>query len=543
MASIPYAMISRTTSPIARIAINCQSTLRRGASIAANSRLGVPEPEAVTGSLLTSVEVSASIAEGPLPARPASIFAGRAVSIAVGLLLVLGAWITYTLSNPAHTNFYTHFVWQADAFLQGRVWFPFPVKDVPGVPDNWYFQDVFPLKDAAGEDLGRVLLPFPPLPAVLLMPFVALFGLRTDQAAISIGLAALGVGAAWWMLGGLRPRLLVRLAATAVFGLGTTWWWAAAVGSTWYLAHLVAVDLALLAVGVTLRHDDGEPRLRSGPVANGGGSLARRLRATTWPLDRSQVLAGFLLGLAATARLPLVFAAPWFMLVGGGGTTLRRTVSTAVGAVPPVAALLLYTYLTTGSLVHPGYEYQYQREANGYQALGYNPKWSVEDVRYIPHNLGIMLTALPAVAPDVKPNTLGFGDPVQLCTAPGAKRSLFDDACPLAVPVDIGTGILFSAPGLLLALLAFRRRWRTRLVLGASTTVLIIATFNLAHFSQGWVQWGYRFSLDYMPFLLPLVGIGAARLDGRIRTVTLLLVGLGTAVNLWGVIWGKILGW
>jgi hypothetical protein len=355
------------------------------------------------------------------------------------------------------------------------------------------------------------------------------------------------------MLGGLRLRLMVRTAATAIFGLGTTWWWAAAVGSTWYLAHLVAVDLALLAVGVTLRHDpdalaetpiDEDDREIDRLNAEGvGDGLLEQLRSMAWPLDRSQILAGLLLGLAATARLPLVFAAPWFMLVGSGGTTLRRTVSTAVGAVPPVAALLLYTYLTTGSVMHPGYDYQYQREANGYTTLGYNPKWSVEDVRYIPHNVGIMFTALPAFAPDVKPNTLGFGDPVQLCTAPGAQRSLFDISCPLAVPIDIGTGILFSAPGLLLALLAFRRRWRSRLILGASATVLIIATFNLAHFSQGWVQWGYRFSLDYMPFLLPLVGVGAARLDGRIRSVTLLLLGLGTAVNLWGVIWGKILGW
>ncbi len=498
--------------------------------------------------------MTASIAEGPVRARDTnSIMTGRAVSIGVGLLLVLGAWVAYTLSNPQHTNFYTHFIWQADAFLSGRAWFPYPVKGVAGLPDNSYFQDVFPIAEPTATELGRVLLPFPPLPAIVLMPFVALFGFHADQAAIAIGLAASGVGAAWWMLGGLRLRLLVRVAVTLVFALGTAWWWAAAVGSTWYLAHLVAVDLALLAVGVTLRHDANA--LTETPLdednrevdrlddAGVGDGLLERLRATAFPLDRSQILAGFLLGLAATARLPLVFAAPWFILVGGGGTRLRRTLSTAVGAAPPVALMLLYTYLTTGSVMHPGYDYQYQREANGYSALGYNPKWSVEDIRYIPHNIGIMLTALPVFAPDMKPNTLGFGDPVQLCTDPGVQRSLFNRDCPLAQPLDIGTGILFSAPGLLLALLAFRRRWFARLTIGATATVVIIATFNLAHFSQGWVQWGYRFSLDYMPFLLPLVGVGAARADGRVRTLALVLVGLGTAVNLWGVVWGRILGW
>jgi hypothetical protein len=45
--------------------------------------------------------------------------------------------------------------------------------------------------------------------------------------------------------------------------------------------------------------------------------------------------------------------------------------------------------------------------------------------------------------------------------------------------------------------------------------VLVVVLFNLAHFSQGWVQWGYRFSLDFIPFLLPLVALGAGRVgDG-----------------------------
>ena len=107
-----------------------------------------------------------------------------------------------------------------------------------------------------------------------------------------------------------------------------------------------------------------------------------------------------------------MFGAPFLILVGGGGTRVRRLVSAAVGGVLPVAALLLYTQLTTGSWLHPGYDYQYQLEANGYPTLGYHPDWSVEDLRYIPQNLGIMFGALPVVAPDLKPNTLGFGDPV-----------------------------------------------------------------------------------------------------------------------------------
>jgi hypothetical protein len=75
----------------------------------------------------------------------------------------------------------------------------------------------------------------------------------------------------------------------------------------------------------------------------------------------------------------------------------------------------------------------------------------------------------------------------------------------------------------------------------------MVVVVNLMHFSQGWVQFGYRFSNDAVPFALVLVAVGAARLvaDGR-RWVMPLVVGLvlvSVAVNAWGVAWGRLLGW
>jgi hypothetical protein len=480
----------------------------------------------------------------------------------VGLVLVLGAMVLYWASNPQHANVYTHFVWQADAFLQGRAWIPYPVPPTSDLPENWYFQDVWPLP-REGTGIGRALLPFPPLPALVLLPFVAAWGLATDQEAVALGLGVLGVALAWWMLGGLRLRVPVRAITVGIFATGTAWWWATAVGSTWYLAHLVATDVALLAVGIALRHDRAAPAVpvphdpspddpspaATGPwpgeraAAEPPGRMAR-LRAAAWPLDRSQVLVGLLLGIAVTARLPMIFAAPFFVLVGGGGTPLRRLVSAGVGGVLPVAALLGYTLLTTGSLLHPGYDYQYRLEVDGYPALGYRADWSVEDPRYIPQNLRIMLGSFPAVLPDTLPNTLGIYPDVPVCEDPAARRALFDPACPVAVPLDIGTSLLVSAPGLLLALIAWVRLRGSRLALGTLLAVVLVATFNLAHFSQGWVQWGYRFSLDWLPFVLPMVALGAARpSDGGPRVVAFALLVAGALVNVWGVMWGRLLGW
>ena len=128
-----------------------------------------------------------------------------------------------------------------------------------------------------------------------------------------------------------------------------------------------------------------------------------------------------------------------------------------------------------------------------------------------------MFGALPVIAPGIKPNTLGFGDPVvAVRRRPTPTRPVRPD-CPLLMPIDIGTSILLSAPGLLLALFAAPAATRPASRSARALRSSLIALFNLAHFSQGWVQWGYRFSLDFIPFLLPLVALGAARVDGRPR--------------------------
>ena len=102
--------------------------------------------------------------------------------------------------------------------------------------------------------------------------------------------------------------------------------------------------------------------------------------------------------------------------------------------------------MTTGTPSNPGYDYQYQLEANGYPSLGYHPSWSIEDLRYMPQNLVIMFGELPAMMPDIKPDTLGFSAPQPLCTARAPGAALFDPECPIALPIDIGMSLLLSAP-------------------------------------------------------------------------------------------------
>ncbi len=483
-----------------------------------------------------------SVAEDVSGSRPLDVlfdWVDRLPAIAIGAGLIAVAFAAYWL--PGSDRIYNHFVWQALAFLDGRAAIDWPV---PGFPDgNDWMQDVYPLSELTGDpSTTGALLPFPPLPAIVLLPFVAIWGLATDIRNVSVVLGAANVGIAWWMLGQLSISRRIRLAATIFFGLGTAFWYAAQHGATWFFAHVVAVTFVLLAVGLALGADPGaDEEVEAAPSPRGlAASLVAGLRRPLEIVDRRQLFAGLLFGIACTARLPVVFGAPFFMFVGGGGSWVRRSFSAGIGAIIPVGLLLAYNLATTGHVLHPGYEWQYQKEARDYEVLGYHPEWAIEDARYLPQNVGIMFGATPAILPEHELNVYGqAGD--ALCAGPGAARGLFDPSCPIAMPRAIGMSILLVSPAYLLALWAFLRH-RSRLVAGAWLAVLLIAILNLMHFSQGWVQFGYRFSNDFVAFALPLVAVGMHR-RGGVGLLGLWLIAAAVAINLWGVIWGNILRW
>lgn len=479
------------------------------------------------------------VAQGPPESRSARAtdrIGERIPAIAIGIGFVVVAMLVYGISGPV--RYYNHFVWQALAFLDGRAAIDWPVQATANSPGNAFFQDVFPVLDAAGHQTGRALLPFPPLPALVLLPFVAVWGVATDERLVSVVLGAIDVGLAWWLLGGLRLSRAARVLGTVFFGFGTVFWYAAQLGTTWFFAHVVAVAALLVAVGLAIRADPGSADdERDSETA---ADLPARSAGPTWRLDRRQLLAGFLFGVACTARLTILLGAPFFILVGGGGTWSRRCLSAAVGAAIPVAALLLYNLATSGHLFHPGYDYLYRLEAVGYPGLHYNLAWSIEDPRYLPQNIQIAFFSLPALFPDHVPSALGGGQ--ALCTATGAVRGLFDRSCPIALPRDVGMSLFLTSPAYLMAAPLLGRWGRSRLVTGGLIAVAMIAAVNLMHFSQGWVQFGYRFSNDFVVFALPLVALGFDR-GPRARWLALALVVASVLVNFWGVTWGNLLGW
>ncbi len=564
-----------------------------------------------------------------------------------GIGLVVLCLIVYYLSQPNRTNPYLHFVLQAQAWLDGRTAIPMPP-----------YQDVMPIYDANGIPTGEGIIPFPPLPAWFLLPFVSVWRLATDEQLLAVIFSAIDVGIAYWMLGFLRIRLAVRVLTSLFLGLGTVLWYTAAIGSTWFWAHVVAVACLLMSVALALKADpeavEPEPLGHLAGAVRGfrwpggwrslgllialgatgeilfvlagtgqstaalaavgillsvaavalavavagrpgvlapfavavavvggmplvllagadqkyavaafdaalvlvvfllwwfsrtrGGKVDRALFALASALgapETLQVGAGILFGLAVTARLTILFGFPFLILVGGGGSWTRRALLAGAGVSVPLVTLLVITYATSGQLFNPAYDYLYHYEA-ATGAFNYNPAWSITDIRYIPENLAIMLFSVPKILPDFY-TIYPRGVPGTALCIGGAARGLFDATCPLAMPDAIGTSILLTSPAFLLAPLAWRPLRHLNLdraTAGATIALLGIAVVNLMHFSQGWVQFGYRFSNDFVPFALILVALGASRL-GRLWPM-ILLVAISIIVNLWGTTWGVILGW
>ena len=124
-------------------------------------------------------------------------------------------------------------------------------------------------------------------------------------------------------LAGFALEMLFLAPLAAVFlGLGTVLWYAAAIGTTWYLAHVVALIPALLAVETALGGEGDADDRSEGPRLQG-----RALRA------------GLLLGLAATARLPVALGLPFLLLAGGRAGLRERLLPTILGLAIPLAAL------------------------------------------------------------------------------------------------------------------------------------------------------------------------------------------------------------
>ena len=136
----------------------------------------------------------------------------------------------YKLIYPNPRNWYDHYRFLAQSFLQGRL-------DTPNLPT--FYQDSL-------EYQGKKYLPFPPIPALVLAPIIAIRKNVTQQQ-VSIIIGAINAVLVFLLLKKFTiPTSALLL--TVFFALGTVAFWSSVVGTTWYFAHNTALMFFLLSL-------------------------------------------------------------------------------------------------------------------------------------------------------------------------------------------------------------------------------------------------------------------------------------------------------
>jgi hypothetical protein len=391
----------------------------------------------------------------------------------IGVAIAAIAAVVYWNSGRDFNAGRGDFFYLADAFLHGRAWLDFR----PGPYD-------------VIQDGTRFYVPFAPFPAIALMPLVAITGAVTAddiESGVDAVLAGGAVWLCWVLLGRLGvARLVDRFWLVVLFAFSTPLWWVALRGGVWHTGQIIAT---ILTVGCLVE---------------------------LWG-RRRPLLVGLLAGAAFLTRAPLAFGVPFYLLLVDPWLAeqrpaepgvrasirrwpIRRWALLAAGVLPSVAFFFWYNAVRFGSPLESGY---------GLAAL---PPWLEAERRiglfslaHVPMNLDYLLVHLPRLIPD----------------------------WPFLKPDGLGLSVFLTSPALLLAAFADWRSPRARLLLGAAITVLVP---TLLYYGGGWLQYGYRYFLDSIPFLVVLAALAVAR-SGKLSWRWKAAIVFGVVVNAGGAYW------
>jgi hypothetical protein len=362
-----------------------------------------------------------------------------------------------------------------------------------GRPDLFYLADAFlhgrvtipPLGpwDVVPAAGGMVYVPFGPFPSIVMVPLVWIIGpLQADrwQPIVNAAIAAADVGLAFWLAAragvtGLGTRLWIA----TLLGFSTAIWWVTTRGGVWHTGHLIATFLTLCALIETFGR-------------------------------RRPLLLGLLGGAAFLTRAPLAFALPFYAVVLGRrpgyaawwqpqSWPVRSWILLGLGVLPSIVFFFWYDWVRFGSPFESGY---------GLAAL---PDWlaalraeGLFSLSHVGMNIDYLFLHRPNLIPEF----------------------------PFFRPDGFGLSIVLTSPGLALAV---RAPWRTGLAWALAVTALLVLIPSLLYYGGGWLQYGYRYALDSIPFVLALCALAAARrgLGWGWR----LAITFGIVVNLAGVYW------
>ncbi|CAH1669776.1 MULTISPECIES: glycosyltransferase family 39 protein [unclassified Chelatococcus] len=304
---------------------------------------------------------------------------------------------------------------------------------------------------------GRGYVIFPPVPALVAMPFVALFGPHFAGFMI-IGLLFFAATLAlWWRLFsamGARGDTRLWLMLALAFG-SPVYFITLRADGIWFFAQVVGLFLLTLALHETLNK-----RLVAAGIAIGLAFLCRQMAILVVPFL-------FVLALDKDEGLFSLNRASWW----------RKFIAFAMPVAIALIAYFVYNGVRFGNPLETGYSYIVP---DGHSYLGQRIAEALFSPRYVLFNLFYLFVQ-------------GFHAEF---TGPLMTR--------LAGLDSNGTSLLAASP---FVLFAFFLPWRRDVVI-AGLTALVIGGATLFYHSNGYSQYNVqRYTLDWLPLLflfLPL---------------------------------------
>ena len=411
------------------------------------------------------------------------------------LLAIYAATANTRLRGPSQD---THFVYQAKMFLEHRL----DLGHAPPNQNDWAEVEYLTLKDGrqiAGcflktqppnhfRSLKGVIesipdseiasrskkfyVSFPPFPAILMLPAVAIAGLAANDVLFTVLLAPLGPMLLFLVLRRLAARGDSQrseeddLWLTALFAIGSVYYYSSILGQVWYTAHIVATALCGLFVLASLD-------------------------------VRRPVLAGLALGALTLTRPQMGFVGIFFLYEAWRKKELNVGTLSRIGV--PVMLLgavgAWFNYARFGSIAEFGHFYLNVRWTERIQRYG------LFHYAFLSRNLAAAFTLTPKL----------------LAKKPYIQVSWH------------GMSMLLTTPALLYLLWP---RVTGGLHRALWVTVAPIAILSLLYQNDGWVQFGFRFSIDYLFLLVMLLAIGGRPLTRVWKAVII----FGVIVNLFGAL-------
>jgi len=384
------------------------------------------------------------------------------MTILINVLIFLVSSGVLFIFNKHEFVVYNNYSYLSDALLHGRF-------DIPNMP--------LYLEQVAFE--GKTYMHFAPGPSIILLPFIAIFGMSFDISIISILLGAANCVIFYNILIKLNiNNFNTRIWLTILFGFGTVHFFLAALGHSWFLGHIVTTFFLLMAVLLTLNNTAKKPFL-------------------------NLFLAGFCFAFAITCRLPVLLTFPFFILIilFHQKRGLKGLISFGVGAFIPGFLYMLYNYLRYNTIMDLGYYLTFEKDKKG------EPGGPLQ-FKYIPFNLYSLFLMAP----------------------------VWSVNHPYIYPSLNGLALTFTTPA---AIFAFKAKSKWYLIVGLWISIIFAAIPFVMNYGNGMAQFGMRYSMDFLPFIIILAAIGLNNKDNtNLSNLKKALILFCAFVNGWGaIIW------